>query len=295
MSFSRIVNVPARGIGEASLEKFLTWQAGSGYDIIAALMNVELSNGLTPRARTALLRLGGTLRGLQAQILAETPPSDLIERLISSVGYRDYILDGTPQAEEREANLGALISDAKSFAALPDFLEEVALMSSTDTAGDKEKVTLMTIHAAKGLEFPVVFMVGMEEGILPHSRVAESGQAELEEERRLCYVGMTRAREELHLSYASSRMQFGQRGYNMPSRFLGDMGHELMAVPQPSFHQDHDDIWNDLPGFDVGDSVRSAQFGVGEIIDVDGLAVTVKFASGQTKKLNVEYARLEKI
>jgi DNA helicase-2/ATP-dependent DNA helicase PcrA len=295
MSFSRIVNVPARGIGEASLEKFLTWQAGSGYDIIAALMNVELANGLTPRARTALLRLGGTLRGLQAQILAETPPSDLIERLISSVGYRDYILDGTPQAEEREANLGALISDAKSFAALPDFLEEVALMSSTDTAGDKEKVTLMTIHAAKGLEFPVVFMVGMEEGILPHSRVAESGQAELEEERRLCYVGMTRAREELHLSYASSRMQFGQRGYNMPSRFLGDMGHELMAVPQPSFHQDHDDIWNDLPGFDVGDSVRSAQFGVGEIIDVDGLAVTVKFASGQTKKLNVEYARLEKI
>lgn len=295
MSFSRIVNVPARGIGEASLEKFLVWQADSGYDIITALMNVEQASGLTPRARTALARLGETLRSLQAQVLAETPPSDLIERLITVTGYRDYILDGTPQAEEREANLGALISDAKSFAALPDFLEEVALMSSTDTAGDKEKVTLMTIHAAKGLEFPVVFMVGMEEGILPHVRVHEAGQAELEEERRLCYVGMTRARQELHLSYASSRLQFGQRGYNMPSRFLADMGYELMTAPTPLYRQDHDEIWDELPGFDVGDNVRSAQFGVGEVIDVDGLAVTVKFNSGQTKKLNVEYARLEKI
>ncbi len=296
MSFSRIVNVPVRGIGGTSLEKFLGWQADSGYDIITALMNVERANGLTPRARMALSRLGENLRGLQAQVLAEASPSDLIERLIAVTGYRDYILDGTPQAEEREANLGALVSDAKSFASLPDFLEEVALMSSADTAGDKEKVTFMTIHAAKGLEFPVVFIVGMEEGIMPHSRVYEAGQAELEEERRLCYVGMTRAREELHLSYASSRLQFGQRGYNMPSRFLTDMGHELMAAPTPSsFRREQDDIWSDLPGFDVGDNVRSAQFGVGEIIDVDGLAVTVQFNSGQTKKLNVEYARLEKI
>src|SRR5690606_9040971 len=106
---------------------------------------------------------------------------------------------------EREANLGVLISDAKNYVALQDFLEEAALMSSVDTAEDEEKVTLMTIHASKGLEFPVVFMVGMEEGILPHSRVYEASQAELEEERRLCYVGMTRAREELHLSYAASR------------------------------------------------------------------------------------------
>jgi DNA helicase-2/ATP-dependent DNA helicase PcrA len=240
------------------------------------------------------VRLGEVLRSLQAKVLSEAPPSDIIETLIDKTGYRDYVLDGTPQAEEREANLGALISDAKSFASLPDFLEEVALMSSTDTPENKEKVTLMTIHAAKGLEFPVVFMVGMEEGILPHSRVYEAGQAELEEERRLCYVGMTRAREELHLSYAASRLQFGQRGYNAPSRFLTDMGHELMQAPSPLFQSDHGDEWSDLPDFDIGDTVRSAQFGEGEIIDVDGLAVTVAFAGGQTKKLNVEYARLEK-
>jgi DNA helicase-2/ATP-dependent DNA helicase PcrA len=295
VSFSRIVNVPSRGIGDTSLEKFLTWQASSRQDIVAALMNVELANGLTPRARNALSRLGEILRGLQAKVLAEDPPSDIIEALIERTGYRDYILDGTPQAEEREANLGVLVSDAKNYVALSDFLEEAALMSSVDAAEDKEKVTLMTMHAAKGLEFPVVFLVGMEEGIMPMSRALEAGKAELEEERRLCYVGMTRAREELHLSYASSRMQFGQRSYNMPSRFLADMGHEVMVATSTFSASNYDDEWSDTPDFDIGDRVKSAQFGEGEIIDVDGLAVTVSFSSGQTKKLNVEYARLERI
>jgi DNA helicase-2/ATP-dependent DNA helicase PcrA len=296
MSFSRIVNIPTRGIGATSLEKFLTWQANSGLDIISALVNVEQTSSLTGRARISLAKLGELLRNLQAKLQTETPPSDIIEALIEKTGYRDFILDGTPQAEEREANIGSLISDGKAFATLPDFLEEVALMSSADTDSKSQKVTLMTIHAAKGLEFPVVFMVGMEEGILPHSRVYEAGPSELEEERRLCYVGMTRAREELHLSYAQSRLQFGQRGYNTPSRFLTDMGHELMSMPQPSFSRNNDfDEFMDVPNFDIGDGVRSAQFGVGEVIDIDGMAVTVRFSSGQTKKLNVEYARLEKL
>ena len=296
MSFSRIVNVPTRGIGATSLEKFLTWQANSGLDIISALVNVEQTTSVMARARTAFMTLGANLRNLQAKIEAGVSPSEIIELLIDKTGYRDYILDGTPQAEERESNLGALISDAKSFATLPDFLEEVALMSSMDTNSSEQKVTLMTIHAAKGLEFPVVFMVGMEEGMFPHSRVYEAGPAELEEERRLCYVGMTRAREELHLSYAQSRLQFGQRSYNPASRFLADMGHELMSAPAPSF-QAHDeyDEFSDGPGLDIGDNVRSAMFGVGEVIDIDGLAVTVQFAGGKTKKLNVQFARLEKM
>lgn len=298
MSFSRVVNIPARGVGEASLEKFFMWQAGTGMDIISALTNVEQTSTLTTRAKNSLAAFGAILRNLQAKVQAEASPSDIIEQLIEKTGYREYLQDGTPQAEEREANIGALISDSKSFATLPDFLEEVALMSSVDMGNDKKKVTLMTIHAAKGLEFPVVFMVGMEEGILPHSRVYEAGPSELEEERRLCYVGMTRAREELHLSYAQSRLQFGQRGYANPSRFLSDMGHEIVSAPASGFTTRTPENYNDfsdVPDFDIGDSVRSAQFGVGEIIDIDGMAVTVQFASGQTKKLNIEYARLEKI
>lgn len=297
MSFSRIVNVPARGIGATSLEKFLLWQTGSGMDLIAALVNAEQTSSLTGRAKTSLVNLGEMLRNLQAKLQSDASPSDIIEQLIDKTGYREYVLDGTPQAEEREANLGSLISDAKSFATLPDFLEEVALMSSADTSSHEQKVTLMTVHAAKGLEFPVVFMVGMEEGIFPNSRAYEASPAQLEEERRLCYVGMTRAREELHLSYAKSRLQFGQRGYNEPSRFLADMGHEAVMAPSAAFTSrlDDDFAFDDLPAFEIGDSVRSTQFGVGEVTDIDGMAVTIQFESGQTKKLNVEYARLEKI
>jgi DNA helicase-2/ATP-dependent DNA helicase PcrA len=299
MSFSRIVNIPARGIGATSLEKFLAWQAGSGMDIIAALVNVGETSSLTPRAKNTLVMFGELLRSLQVKIQADMPPSELIELLVDKTGYRDYLQDGTPQAEDREANLGSLLSDSKAFATLPDFLEEVALMSSVDTQSNQQKVTLMTLHAAKGLEFPVVFMVGMEEGIFPTARAHEGGPKALEEERRLCYVGMTRAREELHLSYAGSRLQFGQRGYNPASRFLADMGHDVAEVPTPMFQQqmrsEFDDEFADVPAFDIGDDVRSAQFGQGEIIDIDGMAVTVQFASGQTKKLNVEYARLEKL
>lgn len=294
MSFSRIVNVPARGIGATSLEKFLIWQGQSGFDIITALTNAEQTSSLTPRARHALARLGEMLRRLQVMVQADANPGDIIDSLLKSTGYRDYLLDGTPQAEERDANVGVLISDAKTFASLPDFLEEVALMSSADVESDKRGVTLMTLHAAKGLEFPVVFMVGLEEGVLPSARALEEGPRQLEEERRLCYVGMTRAREELHLLYAMSRQQYGVRDYAMPSRFLQDMGHVIIERPaaSPASRNEFDEVVMD---YDIGDRVRSPQFGAGEIVDIDGLAVTVQFSSGVTKKLNVEYARLERV
>ncbi len=293
MSFSRIVNVPTRGIGATSLERFMMWQAASGMDILSALVNVDQTSTVTARAKQALVSLGEKLR--LVQVLLETAsPTEVIEKLLNLTGYREYILDGTPQAEERDDNIGALLSDAQSFASLPDFLEEVALMSSADTSSDGEKVTLMTLHAAKGLEFPVVFMVGMEEGIIPHARVYEAGQAELEEERRLAYVGMTRAREELHLTYAQSRLQFGQRGYNPMSRFITDMGDKVAAVSAEPHVVTEQDFYSDEL-FIVGDIVRSAAFGNGEVTDVDGLALTIEFDSGQTKKLNIEYARLEKI
>jgi DNA helicase II / ATP-dependent DNA helicase PcrA len=293
MSFSRIVNVPTRGVGETSLERFLVWQAASGFDILSALINVEQTSTVTARAKLSLVALGEKLRIVQTMVDTASP-TDVIEKILSLTGYREFIADGTPQAEEREANIGALLSDAQSFASLPDFLEEVALMSSADTNSSDQKVTLMTLHAAKGLEFPVVFIVGMEEGIIPHARVYEAGPAELEEERRLAYVGMTRAREELHMSYAQSRLQFGQRGYNPASRFIADMGDQIASVSaEPHVEPEHDFYSDEL--FTVGDTVRSASFGTGEVIDVDGLALTIQFDNGQTKKLNAEYARLEKI
>ncbi len=293
MSFSRIVNVPTRGIGATSLEKFLVWQSQSGMDILSALVNAEQTATLTSRARQALSGLGELLRRVQVKSELGVGPSELIEELLSATGYRDMLLDGSPQAEEREANLGVLISDAKSYASLDDFLEEVALMSSADVGSTESVVTLMTLHAAKGLEFPVVFIVGMEEGLFPSMRALEEGPRQLEEERRLCYVGMTRAREELYLLYAGSRLQFGQRSYTTPSRFLEDMGYVAASVSpyQRSMTNEFDEFSFSL---DIGDRVRSPQFGQGEIIDIDGLAVTVSFDSGQTKKLNVEYARLEK-
>jgi len=297
MSFSRIANVPGRGIGATSLEKFLTWQSNQALDIITALERVGDAGVITGKARTSLGALGALLRRLSDQV--ETlSPTELVEEILKGTRYREYIQDGSPQADDREENLGSLLSDAQNFAALPDFLEEVALMSSADNSADGQKVTLMTLHAAKGLEFPVVFIVGMEEGIIPHARVFEAGPAELEEERRLCYVGMTRAREELHMSYTYSRLQFGQRSYNPVSRFISDMGDQVAETsPAPTFFGARNDepFYSDEVGFDVGDRVRSSVFGVGEIIDVDGLAVTISFQSGQTKKLNAEYARLEKL
>lgn len=298
LSFSRIVNIPGRGIGTTSLERFLTWQAETGQDIISALGSVHEATSLTPRARTALGALGSHLKELRSLLEEGASPADIIERMLKLTGYRQYLRDGTPQAEEREENVGSLLSDVRVFADLPEFLEETALIASSDTAAGDDKVTLMTLHAAKGLEFPVVFMVGMEEGIFPHSRVYEAGPAELEEERRLCYVGMTRAREELHLTYARSRLQFGQRAYNQTSRFIADMGDQIASITDESSY-DHaygsDDFVSDELPFEIGDRVRSAAFGTGTITEIDGLAVTIQFDRGGYKKLNAEYAHLEKI
>ena len=297
MSFSRIANIPTRGVGATSLERFLTWQSQSGLDIIEAMSHMATETVVSGKARGALAGLGERLTALRERI-DTTHPAEFIEAVITTVGYRDYISDGSPQSEDNLENLGSLVSDAQNFTTLSDFLEEVSLMSSVDSQTGDDKVVLMTLHAAKGLEFPVVFMVGMEEGILPHSRVFESGPAELEEERRLCYVGMTRAREELHLSYAYSRLQYGNRAYNPVSRFIADMGTAVAVTnpdPQIMGYQPDEPFYSDDMGFEVGDRVRSAAFGDGEIIDIDGMAVTIAFISGQTKKLNAEYAHLQKL
>ena len=293
VSFLRIVNVPKRGIGIVSVAKFLDWNDAARRDIISGLLAVEEADNLTARAKRPLLELGKILEELQQEI--DGSPAELIEKIIKRTGYGDFINDGTPQAEERMENIGVLLAEAKAYVDVPAFLEEMALMSSADTAADQQ-VTLMTLHAAKGLEFPVVFLAGLEEGILPHARVFDSGKADdIEEERRLCYVGVTRAMEELFVSCASSRTQFGQIGYNMPSRFLDEMGLMVGGIDRPAQPPAEADFYSEEVGLEVGDRVRSPSFGAGEIIDSEGLGVTVKFDNGTVKKLNVEFARLEKI
>lgn len=293
VSFLRIVNVPKRGIGTVSVAKFLDWNDAARRDIVSGLLAVEEANNLTARAKRSLLELGKILEELQQEI--DGSPAELIEKIIKITGYGDFINDGTPQAEERMENIGVLLAEAKAYVDVPAFLEEMALMSSADTAAEQQ-VTLMTLHAAKGLEFPVVFLAGLEEGILPHARVFDSGKPDdIEEERRLCYVGVTRAREELFVSCASSRTQFGQIGYNMPSRFLDEMGLMVGGIDRPAQPPVEADFYSEEIGLEVGDRVRSPSFGVGEIIDSEGLGVTVKFDDGKIKKLNVEFARLEKI
>lgn len=301
VSFTRIVNQPKRGIGATSLTRFIQWQSEQQQDIIQALRSADRVPKLTAKARQSLVALGETLHEAQTMIADGSAPAVVIEWLLRQTNYREALRDGTPKAEEREENVDVLLVEAQRFTTLDDLLEEAALLSSVDTQVNDDAVTLMTLHAAKGLEYPVVFMVGLEEGIFPHSRVFDATPAELEEERRLCYVGMTRAREELHISYAHSRLSFGQRSYSMPSRFIADMGRAVAVVPtenvfeaaRPRQDMSYDGI--DVPLLEVGDRVRSLQFGNGEVIDMDGMAATIDFDNGQTKKLNLEYARLERL
>lgn len=299
-SFLRIVNVPTRGLGATSVQKFLDWQQQTSIDIIAALQAVDLCTGLTPRARTAMKELGDGLSKLQAK-LAEASLAEVIELIIRRFRYMDFLDDGSVQAEDRKANLAELVSDAKERADLDvaGYLEEISLISDLDAVNEsQDAVTLMTLHAAKGLEFPVVFMVGMEETIFPHSRALYDPH-EMEEERRLCYVGMTRAREELYLLCASSRLIFGQRQHNPPSRFLADI-QKLDVSPQPpsrSWEDGYDETYDEAADALVaGDQVRHHIFGRGRVVEVDGLMVSIRFDGSQSiKKLNLGFAPLERV
>ena len=238
VSLSRVVSNVLSGIGEASLNKIL--MAMDSMDEAYPLFNADLPEVLKAgKARNGLMRLVGFLRKMTVastgadngtNVEAEASqqigytPTEIIQRAVDYFDFKSLTDDGTPAAEERMRNLEVLSSNAVGFENLEDFLAEASLMSSADEASSKNSVTLMTLHAAKGLEFPVVFIVGLEEGLFPSSRVSED-EAELEEERRLMYVGMTRAMRKLFLTYAGSRYSYGSRNYNMPSRFLIELGY----------------------------------------------------------------------
>ncbi len=300
-SFTRIVNVPTRGIGPASVEKFLGWWEQTGMTLVEAMNAAELCAPLTPRAKNSLKDLGNGLKKLQEE-MQDLGLAKLIELVIKRFKYLEYLNDGTIKSEERQQNVKEMVSDAEQ---RPDvdlqmYLEEVALVSAADESAGDAAVTLMTLHAAKGLEFPVVFMVGMEEGLFPGTR-ALYDQSELEEERRLCYVGMTRAREELYLLTASSRFSFGTRQYNPPSRFLSDMEVAIAQPPQPVFNAPSMTLPNEprvvMEELDLseGDMVEHPKFGRGHVVAFDDSIVKVSFSRFGTKTLSLSFAPLKKI
>lgn len=297
-SFQRIVNIPRRGLGPKSLSTFLAWQVANGKNLLEALLLAQMCPGLTAKAYQSFYELGQLLEHL-SQKQAELGLPELIQLLINRLDYLHYLDDGTLQAEDRQNNVRELISVAREYdqIGLAGFLEEVALVSSMDDNSDvADSVTLMTLHAAKGLEFPVVFMVGMEESVFPHSR-AIYDQTEMEEERRLCYVGMTRAREELFLLASNSRLLYGNRQYNPPSRFIQEIDVEAIPTAEFSFggaSQEPRIVLDNPPGFMVGDTVRHALFGAGQVVSIEGAVVGVKFSTG-LKKLNISFAPLQKI
>lgn len=306
-SFERIVNVPARGIGAKSIQVFSEWRATKGISLSQALGQVISCDSLTPKARKALFELGEMLDAMREVMQGENV-RDFLSTLITRLDYLQFLDDGTAQGESRQENVRELLSMAEQYQDLgvDGFLEEVSLLTDVDTGQQSNNVvTLMTLHGAKGLEFPVVFMVGMEETIFPHSR-ALYDQAEMEEERRLCYVGMTRAREELYMLYATGRLLYGGVQHNPPSRFIADIAGDLVREqsgfagdlfsqppqpPQPKI----DDGPRYVPDIAEGDGVKHELFGNGTVMEMDGDVATIYFEGKGAKQLDISIAPIEKI
>jgi DNA helicase II / ATP-dependent DNA helicase PcrA len=304
VSFDRIVNLPSRGIGAKSLSTFSDWMVENNLTLSQGLERVIECKALTEKARKGLFELGNVIITLH-QAIDELTPSELLDTLIRRIGYLDYLNDKTLMGESRQENVKELLSVTEEYADLgmSGFLEEISLISDLDQTNlNDDSVTLMTLHAAKGLEFPVVFMTGMEETIFPHSR-ALYDQSEMEEERRLCYVGMTRAREELYLLSANSRLLYGGIQHNPPSRFLSEIDSETITEGSyfDEIQSSHGygmkipDEPHYVPDLEVGDKVSHSLFGEGHVMEMEGDNVVIYFKGKGSKKLNLSFAPLKKL
>lgn len=297
VSFNRIVNVPTRGLGAKSLATFGDWRAGQGYSLLEGLEHIASCPGLTPKAIAGFSQLSSLISSFRAQ-MEDLTPYTFIDSLVRRLDYLNFLRDGTPQGEARVENVRELLSVAKDYqdVGLSGFLEEVALVSDLDKiAHSDDEVTLMTLHSAKGLEFPVVFITGLEETVLPHSRALYDA-TEMEEERRLMYVGMTRAQQELYLTYATGRMLYGGRQHNPPSRFLSDI--DGLATAAPAFEDIAQPVDNEpryVPELSEGDGVVHQLFGAGTVLDLEGDNATIYFKDKGTKKLNIAFAPITKL
>jgi DNA helicase-2/ATP-dependent DNA helicase PcrA len=311
-SLGRIINVPGRGIGERTVDRLRELAAAQGTSLWDACRSAAdgRAEGIGSRAAAALRGFVATMEELREH--RDEPLGRLFERLINAVGYVRYLEEGD-DAEERMENvleLQALLAEYEETAGegndLATFLQDVALVTDQDTLdGRGQGVTLITLHAAKGLEFPVVFLVGMEEGLLPHIRSFDDPQ-QMAEERRLCYVGMTRAMDLLYLTRAYRRMTFGASAANPPSRFLADVPAEIRRpygnttrgyVEAAAALVDTDDLEPaETPVFPVGTRVVHPKFGEGVVTDArangSDTEYVVEFNTAGTRRLLQSYAKL---
>ncbi len=331
VSLKRILNVPKRGIGDTTVDR-LDAYANKEQIAFAIALRRTAEAGIGAAAAKGIASFVALIDDLESRL--GQGPGPVLRHALEASGYLSELqAEGTVESDGRYENLAELIGSASEFTQVDEFLEQVALVADTDQIDSDNHVTLMTLHSAKGLEFPVVFIVGMEEGIFPHSR-ALNDQSELEEERRLAYVGITRAKEKLFLSHAWSRNLYGSSQYNPPSRFLDEIPGELLQregsvdsgadegrgsyrprpeqntgkkiewtrATVPKYRREGEavgDLTGANSGLKVGDDVEHPSFGEGVIINIRGSGesteATIEFVNHGKKHLALAWAPLKKI
>ena len=302
VAFERIVNVPRRGIGESTVKKIRVHLNETGKSIYEALESIEEIKNISPRIKGSLSEFKNLITDLKSYSIQG--PSKTIQKVLELTGYKmSLIKEGTLESQMRIENIEELLNSAFSFenlyeedidepyGMLRDYLESIALFSETDKLEDADRVLLMTLHNAKGLEFPYVFMTGMEENLFPHERSSQGDNSEIEEERRLCYVGITRAEKKLYLTHAWSRTLWGGTVYNLPSRFLEEGSSHFDTV---DFSLDTNQ--KDSTGIEIGtgQKIIHEKYGEGLVLEVQGNEITVQFNDDiGVKYLDVEWAPIK--
>jgi DNA helicase-2/ATP-dependent DNA helicase PcrA len=314
-AFTRIVNSPRRGIGNTSVSRVLGFANTMGISVWDAASEPEQIPSLGPAAVKALRRFMAVMHVLKERAASSAPIAELLKELLQETGYTEALqAERTIEAQGRLENLEELVNVAAEYDAsdpeersLANFLQQIALIADADSRTDDEGlITLMTLHNAKGLEYPIVFMIGCEEGVFPHSRALDEG--DLEEERRLCYVGITRAERDLYITYARTRNVFGARSFGAPSRFISEIPAELTdreGQPARGFGGIRSRLtsWNsdaaprEAPiAYRLGDDVVHPSFGEGVVTGIEpGGIVVIRFSKDHSeRKLVADLAPITK-